>query len=102
MKVIGNVGFLIILALACGLLAFVSTPTILVIEGEQARGFSDWCSSNAWIQMAPDVPQLELGSTIHPACKRDTTMALVRFLSTSLTVFLAGKMFLTRKKPLAQ
>ena len=70
---------------------------INLIEGEQAQGFSYWCSKNAWIQLTPDVPQLELGSSAHPGCRRDTTMALIRFALASLPVFMLGKMYLKKK-----
>ncbi len=92
-----NAILLIVFAVACGLLAFQSTPFILFIEGEQAQGFSYWCSRNAWIQLTPDVPQLELGSSVHPGCRRDTPMALIRFALVSLPVFMLGKMYLKKK-----
>ncbi|MCH2451605.1 MAG: hypothetical protein MK221_00180 [Gemmatimonadetes bacterium] len=92
-----NTILLIVFAVACGLLAFQSTPLILFIEGEQAQGFSYWCSRNAWIQLTPDVPQLELGSSVHPGCRRDTPMALIRFALVSLPVFMLGKMYLKKK-----
>ncbi|HIF38271.1 MAG TPA: hypothetical protein EYQ69_03400 [Gemmatimonadetes bacterium] len=91
-----SIWLLITLALVLGLLAFVSTPTILFIEGARAAGFEYWCSSNQWIQMFPDVPQLELGTARHPGCQRNTSVALVRFFLVSLTAFSFGKVFLKR------
>ena len=92
-----NAILLIVFAVACGLLAFQSTPFILFVDGEQAHGFSYWCSRNAWIQLTPDVPQLELGNSVHPGCRRDTPMALIRFALASLPVFMLGKMYLKKK-----
>jgi hypothetical protein len=89
-----NVGLLIFFAVILGLLAFVSTPNILFIEGQYAQGFDYWCSSNEWIQMFPDVPELELGDAMHPGCRRNMSSALVRFAIVSLAAFFSGMVFL--------
>ncbi len=92
-----NVVLLIMFASVCGFLAFLSTPTVLFVEGEQAQGFSYWCSSSAFIQVAPDVPQLELGNATHPGCERDMPRALIRFALVSLAIFMLGKKYLKKK-----
>ncbi len=89
-----SVWLLVILAIFLGLLAFVSTPQVLFIEGELAQGFDSWCSSSQWVQMSPDLAQLELGSARHPGCQRITSVALLRLGLVSLATLLFGKIFL--------
>lgn len=89
-----SVWLLVICAIVLGLLAFVSTPQVLFVEGEPAQGFDYWCSSSQWVQISPEVPQLELGNARHPGCRRNTSGALVRLGLASLATLLFGKIFL--------